>query len=1139
MAETFPRLLVIDFTRVGAENATGQLKRNFLNGWGADAFLQIAVQGDRYLVVRSLDDPSTDTALSAEGAVLDEVASFEPEVIYYRPTIDLHPHLHALALEVLARHPVPLVTHIMDDWPRRLEADDEERGRKVDRALRDLLSRSDKVLSISEKMSAAFGDRYGTTFEPIANGVDPDKYRAVREAARLAKRGRKEVVLRYCGALAGDMTFQTVVDVARAVDSVQGELPVRFEVYTMPPWRRRFERAVAGLRGVTISDAVFGDDFPSLLAEADILVLAYNFDQDSLRYVGLSMPNKLPEYLASGAPVLAVGPRAANGIDYVLSHDLGCCVTERDPGKLAEALRRLGTDVDYRSELTQKAQAWALDQLDLGRISARFQMILREAARGPAKRVPLLGPYSRAQRASVDEAEVAARLLAPLSSDGVLLDIGAHHGSCVRPFAEAGWTVVACEPDSRNRAMLTKRFGSMSNVRVDPRAVSDEPAEAAPLFSSTQSSGISSLHAFDETHSEAERVAVTTVSELVDSHALSRIDFLKIDVEGLDWNVLKGVPWDQVKPEVIECEFEDAKTVALGHSYRDIADYLVARGYTVYLSEWHPIVRYGVPHDWRQVMRYPTPLGSRDAWGNILAFRSDPGRPAVSSAFGRCLSIDDPAAIEADGATRAGARPGNAGEVGYDAGTVAPTGLSRYERFYEWAKTRNPAVLFMGRLGAWCGRKVRRYPALAAAYVALLVGLVVVGFLPGLTTYAALFWVAAGALATAGVVGVVLGFAHFLIKEAQHELDRQQVNLRRRLEGLETSLGAKVDELLSAEKSTRDALLAEIDQLNRDQKAGNDAQRKLIDDRLEAGQKQMLRHVSLRFARLQAHSADFDGVVLLMTPERSGSTWFLDLLRCHPAALFLPAVDIFRELGVRGRRYPLHLSDGFGETLDIEAEEGVGAGIPAFTLRDVGTRPGSRLAVEKIHPSAIRFDVPGFVSRIDEMEDATHKQIRCCYLTRDPVDSIRSFVAYKRREPGWGIDAPISSAPDLYLRSFEALVELISKRPGPVVRYERLAADPIQTVASVYQWLWPEIGRSRNASIASEAVELTRRDRVENAQTGRFLGQADDATPTTTSLLLGSDDELPEGSHRVIQECRRLSAAMAELGSELPSASDE
>ena len=376
---------MIDFTRVGGETATGQLKRNFLIGWPDSAFLQICTDGNRYVVARSLDDPSADAFL-AEDAVFDEVASFQPEVIYYRPTIDLHPNLHALAVELLARHPAPLVTHIMDDWPRRLEADDEARGRSVSRDLRQLLWRSDKVLSISDKMSTVFRDRYGVTFEAIANGADPDTYRTAFAAAKPKKNGRKEVVLRYCGGLAKDMTFHTLVDVARAVDALRSEVPMRLEVYTMPYWRRPFEEATAGLGGIAILDGVFGDAFPSLLAEADVLVLVYNFDEDSLRYVSLSMPNKLPEYLASGTPVLAVGPREANGIDYVLSRGVGCCVTDQDPQKLAAALRRLGGDPDYRSELAAKAQAWAFEHLDLARISTRFQTILRETAAGPVRR---------------------------------------------------------------------------------------------------------------------------------------------------------------------------------------------------------------------------------------------------------------------------------------------------------------------------------------------------------------------------------------------------------------------------------------------------------------------------------------------------------------------------------------------------------------------------------------------------------------------------------------------------------------------------------------------------------------------------------------------------------------------------------
>ena len=214
-----------------------------------------------------------------------------------------------------------------------------------------------------------------------------------------------------------------------------------------------------------------------------------------------------------------------------------------------------------------------------------------------------------------------------------MLDVGAHQGGSMQVFAEHGWQVVACEPDVNNRAKLSQHFGAMPNVVIDPRAVSDVSESGSAFYASVDSTGISSLHPFHSSHSPAHAVDVTTVAELIEHHRLERITFLKIDAEGLDWMVLRSVPWDRVKPEVIECEFEDAKTVRLGYGYRDMADYLAERGYAVYLSEWHPIVRYGVKHQWRQVTKYPCEVASEAAWGNFLAFRTDPGEHAVATAF--------------------------------------------------------------------------------------------------------------------------------------------------------------------------------------------------------------------------------------------------------------------------------------------------------------------------------------------------------------------------------------------------------------------------------------------------------------------------------------------------------------------------
>jgi hypothetical protein len=45
------------------------------------------------------------------------------------------------------------------------------------------------------------------------------------------------------------------------------------------------------------------------------------------------------------------------------------------------------------------------------------------------------------------------------------------------------------------------------------------------------------------------------------------VDFLKIDTESHDLFVHQGYPWECGKPAVIECEFEDAKTVPLGYTF--------------------------------------------------------------------------------------------------------------------------------------------------------------------------------------------------------------------------------------------------------------------------------------------------------------------------------------------------------------------------------------------------------------------------------------------------------------------------------------------------------------------------------------------------------------------------------------------
>jgi FkbM family methyltransferase len=217
----------------------------------------------------------------------------------------------------------------------------------------------------------------------------------------------------------------------------------------------------------------------------------------------------------------------------------------------------------------------------------------------------------------IRETEIVFSLLAD-GERGLLLDVGAHHGDTLMPFAGAGWDVIAFEPDTANRAVLEQRVAGMPNVTVNPYAVSDR-AGILPLFASAQSTGVSSLTPFTPGHEHTEQVQVVTLADSVSGVVVDRPVVLKIDVEGWEKRVLDGLPWDTLRPTAAIVEFEDAKTRELGYAWDDLAREFADRGYAVLISEWRPVERYGGRHRWRRFARFPGPLADVNAWGNLIA----------------------------------------------------------------------------------------------------------------------------------------------------------------------------------------------------------------------------------------------------------------------------------------------------------------------------------------------------------------------------------------------------------------------------------------------------------------------------------------------------------------------------------------
>jgi len=233
----------------------------------------------------------------------------------------------------------------------------------------------------------------------------------------------------------------------------------------------------------------------------------------------------------------------------------------------------------------------------------------------------LMGPFP-AGTAMFYEGELVADFADVGSKPGLMVDVGAHHGFALEPFAEAGWTVHAFEPDPTNRTRLNQRVKRSWNVTIDDRAVAEDDGAVVDFYTSPESSGVSSLQPFLDSHEASLQVKTISLTSYLDAAKIEHVDHLKIDTEGHDLFVLKSYPWHRDQPDTIECEFEDFKTVPLGYTTEELVAFLHTKGYEVLVCEWHPIVSYGIDHDFKGLWPYEPSRLTEQSWGNLIAVRS-------------------------------------------------------------------------------------------------------------------------------------------------------------------------------------------------------------------------------------------------------------------------------------------------------------------------------------------------------------------------------------------------------------------------------------------------------------------------------------------------------------------------------------
>jgi FkbM family methyltransferase len=137
-----------------------------------------------------------------------------------------------------------------------------------------------------------------------------------------------------------------------------------------------------------------------------------------------------------------------------------------------------------------------------------------------------------------------------------MVDVGACHGTMAAPLLARGWHAELLEPDPAARQVLERNLaGYAAQIRVHALAAGSHSVDAVE-FHQASIQGLSGLgeSPFGATATML-RVPCVTLEDFLTRREITVVDFLKIDAEGYDFDVLESLNFHSVKPELVMLEY--------------------------------------------------------------------------------------------------------------------------------------------------------------------------------------------------------------------------------------------------------------------------------------------------------------------------------------------------------------------------------------------------------------------------------------------------------------------------------------------------------------------------------------------------------------------------------------------------------
>ena len=277
------------------------------------------------------------------------IEDFAPDVVFFQGFGVAYGY--DVVLWICEKYHLPLILQLTDDYTSnlyKLSPLSYYNRQYYLTGLKRTIGMSHAVIAISATMQNEYSERFGGNIITMMNSVD------CTSTASTSARNVNEYI--YAGNVLLNR-WKVLVNFGKAL--AETDKNARLSVYTpdVPP--KNILAAFEKIPSVYYGGRLTANELENRLASCGTVVHVESFDRLSRKITRLSISTKIPEYMKSGAPIVAIGPANIASMNYLSQNSCALCVFDPSVKSISDGIKKLRSDPALCNKITSRASELA------------------------------------------------------------------------------------------------------------------------------------------------------------------------------------------------------------------------------------------------------------------------------------------------------------------------------------------------------------------------------------------------------------------------------------------------------------------------------------------------------------------------------------------------------------------------------------------------------------------------------------------------------------------------------------------------------------------------------------------------------------------------------------------------------------